>query len=98
MISTGIPRSCATPTASRPTPRWRFSPMGNPLCCASTVPKAPVYSAARFRPTQFCCMGSTFARPAARRWGNKVLIKSLLHFAFVENIADSSKNNFTVIK
>ena len=56
--------------------RTPFSPMGNPLCCASTVPKAPVYSAARFRPTQFCCMGSTFARPAARRWGNKASIKS----------------------
>ena len=38
--------------------------------------RAAVYSAARFRPTQFCCMGSTFARPAARHWGNKASIKS----------------------
>lgn len=27
-------------------------------------------------PTQFCCTGSMFARPAARRWGNKASIKS----------------------
>ena len=88
MISTGIVRSIdnlgrvVLPKELRntysitPDTRWRFSPMGNPLCCASTVPKAPVYSAARFRPTQFCCTGSIFARPAARHWGNKASIKS----------------------
>ena len=88
MISTGIVRSIdnlgrvVLPKELRntysitPDTPLGFSPMGNPVCCASTVPKAPVYSAARFRPTQFCCTGSIFARPAARHWGNKASIKS----------------------